>query len=152
MTLIDITVKESCTNGQGLRPNPSDCSGYQMCNHGQWVSMSCADGLYWNAELAICDWPANVRCALPESSQPAPQPSSTTAAPEPSVVTSAAPTSPEPSTTSAAPAAPSTTLAPETAATPSPPSSSGIHLNYIHIFLSISFLKLFDFLTQVRPK
>ncbi|XP_046655141.1 probable chitinase 10 [Daphnia pulicaria] len=133
----DITVKESCTNGQGLRPNPSDCSGYQMCNHGQWVSMSCADGLYWNAELAICDWPANVRCALPESSQPAPQPSSTTAAPEPSVVTSAAPASPEPSVTSAAPASPepsvtsaapavpSTTLAPETAATPSPPSSSG---------------------------
>lgn len=112
-------VKESCTNGQGMRPNSGDCSGYQMCNHGEWVSMSCADGLYWNAELGICDWPANVRCALPES------PEEVVAQPEPSPPSTEAPIV---STTSPAPAAsPSTTLAPakpETVATTSNPSAA----------------------------
>ena len=64
---IDVIVKISFKNGQGVRSNSSVCSGYQMRNHGEWVNMYCADRLHWIAKLSICDWPANVACTLPES-------------------------------------------------------------------------------------
>ncbi|XP_050082117.1 probable chitinase 10 [Anopheles aquasalis] len=53
-------------------PFPGDCSQYLVCNWGRLESASCADGLHWNQQLHICDWPANARCsqgAIPESTE-----------------------------------------------------------------------------------
>ncbi len=114
-----------------MRPDPTDCTGYQICVHGVWVTQNCPDGLYWNAQFGICDWPSNVRCAIPESAS--------TAAPEaeasiPDAPSSAAPSTAAPSTPAPAPSseapAPVVTATPApsqpgTAVTSAPASSSG---------------------------
>lgn len=43
-------------------PNPSDCSSYCRCDWGNAVWVACPDGLHFNAELEVCDWPANAGC------------------------------------------------------------------------------------------
>ncbi|XP_058056417.1 probable chitinase 10 [Anopheles bellator] len=53
-------------------PYPGDCSQYLVCNWGRLESASCANGLHWNQQLRICDWPASARCsqgAIPESTE-----------------------------------------------------------------------------------
>ena len=42
---------------------PPDCGQYYVCSSGSVVArMACPSGLYWNSELATCDWPHNVDC------------------------------------------------------------------------------------------
>ncbi len=45
-----------------LLPNPEDCSSYFSCSNGVPILMHCPDGLYFNDELDVCDWPRNVSC------------------------------------------------------------------------------------------
>ncbi len=45
-----------------LLPNPADCSSFYSCNNGVAILMHCPDGLYFNDELEVCDWPQNVNC------------------------------------------------------------------------------------------
>lgn len=40
----------------------ADCSVFYFCDHGNAVQMSCLDGLHFNPELHVCDWPQNVGC------------------------------------------------------------------------------------------
>ncbi len=45
-----------------LLPVPGDCSSFYWCSNGVPILMHCPDGLYFNAEWDVCDWPQNVRC------------------------------------------------------------------------------------------
>ncbi len=45
-----------------LLPNPADCASFFSCSQGVAILMHCPDGLYFNAELDVCDWPQNVDC------------------------------------------------------------------------------------------
>ncbi len=45
-----------------LLPNPADCSTFFSCSDGVPILMHCRDGLYFNAELDVCDWPQNAGC------------------------------------------------------------------------------------------
>uniref|UniRef100_A0A182LZU2 Chitinase n=1 Tax=Anopheles culicifacies TaxID=139723 RepID=A0A182LZU2_9DIPT len=59
-------------DGNSHVPFPGDCNQYLVCNWGRLESASCADGLHWNQQLKICDWPANAKCAqggIPESTE-----------------------------------------------------------------------------------
>uniref|UniRef100_A0A182QY58 chitinase n=1 Tax=Anopheles farauti TaxID=69004 RepID=A0A182QY58_9DIPT len=60
-------------DGNSHVPFPGDCNQYLVCNWGRLESASCADGLHWNQQLKICDWPANAKCAqtggVPESTE-----------------------------------------------------------------------------------
>ncbi|KAH8239754.1 hypothetical protein KR032_007552, partial [Drosophila birchii] len=45
----------NCTEGS-KQPEPSgDCTKYQICAGGKYVTMSCADGEYWNNQTKICE-------------------------------------------------------------------------------------------------
>ncbi len=55
-----------------LIPNTADCSTYFSCSNGVAILLYCPDGLYFNAELNLCDWPRNVDtkdCTQPESEE-----------------------------------------------------------------------------------
>ncbi len=43
-----------------LLPNPEDCSSFFSCSNGVPILMHCPDGLYFNDELDVCDWPQAV--------------------------------------------------------------------------------------------
>jgi len=43
-------------------PNPDDCGSYYVCDWGTPVLMTCMQGLHFNAELQVCDWPENAGC------------------------------------------------------------------------------------------
>lgn len=43
-------------------PNPEDCGSYYICDWGTPVYMPCPEGLHFNAELQVCDWPGNAGC------------------------------------------------------------------------------------------
>ena len=45
-----------------LLPNPADCSTFFSCSNGVPILMHCPDGLHFNPELDVCDWPQNVGC------------------------------------------------------------------------------------------
>lgn len=139
-----------CLNGQAMRPNPDDCSGYQICNHGVWQNQKCADGLHWNAEFSICDWPSNVRCAItntPSVTTPqalateAPQLSTTT--PRPPISSTTPAPSPVPVVTS------TTTTLPKPSVTP-PASTSSASGNLILPIEIVLFIKSVDFNMQAR--
>ncbi|EDV51493.1 uncharacterized protein Dere_GG15545 [Drosophila erecta] len=44
----------SCTEGS-KKADPSDCSKFQICTNGVYVSQSCASGYYWNALSKECE-------------------------------------------------------------------------------------------------
>jgi len=56
-----------CPTSQGdeisFVPSPVDCSKYYVCVHSEPVEMSCPEGLWFDRELNVCDFPANVDCA-----------------------------------------------------------------------------------------
>uniref|UniRef100_A0A182S9A2 chitinase n=1 Tax=Anopheles maculatus TaxID=74869 RepID=A0A182S9A2_9DIPT len=59
-------------DGNSHVPYPGDCNQYLVCNWGRLESASCADGLHWNQQLKICDWPSNAKCSqggIPESTE-----------------------------------------------------------------------------------
>ncbi len=45
-----------------LLPNPADCSTFYSCSNGVPIRMNCPDGLEFNAELDVCDWPLYADC------------------------------------------------------------------------------------------
>ena len=46
-------------------PNPGDCSTFFLCSNGVPILMHCQDGLHFNAELDVCDWPQDAGCEAP---------------------------------------------------------------------------------------
>nr|QDA39872.1 chitinase 4 [Phenacoccus solenopsis] len=53
---------ESCEHGQ-VRKHPTDCSKYLVCSFGSYKQeQSCANGLHFNEERNMCDWPQNANC------------------------------------------------------------------------------------------
>ena len=56
-----------CPTSQGdeisFVPSPVDCSKYYVCVHSEPVEMNCPEGLWFDRELNVCDFPANVNCA-----------------------------------------------------------------------------------------
>ncbi len=48
--------------GTFLLPNPANCSTFYSCSDGVPILMHCPDGLHFNAELDVCDWPENAGC------------------------------------------------------------------------------------------
>ncbi|XP_071440536.1 chondroitin proteoglycan 2-like [Hetaerina americana] len=45
-----------------LLPNPKDCLTYYACDHGILTLMRCPEGLHYNRELKVCDYPWNADC------------------------------------------------------------------------------------------
>ena len=43
-------------------PSPVDCSKFYVCVHSRPVEMNCPEGLWFNTEFNICDYPENVVC------------------------------------------------------------------------------------------
>ena len=43
-------------------PSPTDCSKYYVCVESQPIEMSCPEGLWWDNELNVCNFPENVTC------------------------------------------------------------------------------------------
>ncbi|XP_055600306.1 probable chitinase 10 [Uranotaenia lowii] len=41
---------------------PGNCNQYLYCNWDRLEVGSCAEGLHWNQDRMICDWPANAKC------------------------------------------------------------------------------------------
>lgn len=79
VTLVSATAP-ICPPNQGedeviLLPNPDDCSSYYACNRGTSFLMKCNEGLEFNAELKVCDWPEKAHCHV--SPRPRTEPSST---------------------------------------------------------------------------
>lgn len=53
----------SCESaGDGIYPDPSDCSKYIQCFGGRQFNQSCPGGLLFNPKTKVCDWPQNVQC------------------------------------------------------------------------------------------
>jgi len=56
-------VEASAACEPGIHPHETDCSKYYQCDHGhQFEDQSCPEGLLFNPELLVCDWPENVEC------------------------------------------------------------------------------------------
>lgn len=39
-----------------------DCTKFYICSNGQLVPKKCPNGLHWNKDLNICDWPLSAKC------------------------------------------------------------------------------------------
>lgn len=60
------TVSAACE--PGVHPHETDCAKYYQCDHGhRFDDQSCPDGLLFNPELLVCDWPENVECATSDN-------------------------------------------------------------------------------------
>lgn len=49
--------------------HPENCGSYLFCIHGEEKVHKCPEGLHYNREQKICDWPANAKCNTPEPVQ-----------------------------------------------------------------------------------
>ena len=49
-------------DGYTAVPNPNDCGSFYKCDWGNPIYFDCPEGLHFNAELQVCDWPANAGC------------------------------------------------------------------------------------------
>ncbi|XP_063975936.1 peritrophin-1-like [Diachasmimorpha longicaudata] len=45
-----------------LLPDPYNCASFYICVGLKPVKKFCPNGLYWNPDLRVCDWPQNVDC------------------------------------------------------------------------------------------
>ncbi len=70
-------VSAECNNGE-LYPNPVDCQLFHQCSNGVLYDFSCPEGLYFNPDLSVCDYPSNVNCPVPTSSTPSTTPAACT--------------------------------------------------------------------------
>lgn len=43
-------------------PHEDDCTKFYKCDWGRAVLQECPDGLHFNAELSVCDWPESAKC------------------------------------------------------------------------------------------
>merc|ERR1739848_148497 len=51
----------SCVDG--VHPHETDCSKFYQCHCGErYEDQSCPEGLLFNGELGVCDFPDNVEC------------------------------------------------------------------------------------------
>lgn len=55
-------VNLGCTAESDLTQDPEDCSKYYRCANGVLSSYSCQDGLYFDSNLKVCNWPSLVQC------------------------------------------------------------------------------------------
>jgi len=47
----------------GIYPVPGICNAFYQCSNGIWWDKQyCPDGLLFNPEIEVCDWPENVEC------------------------------------------------------------------------------------------
>lgn len=46
-----------------LRPNVYNCSTFYLCSQGVPELLECPQGLHYNAELRVCDFPYRAKCA-----------------------------------------------------------------------------------------
>lgn len=54
--------EDDLCEGNTQYPYPGKCNQYLLCNHGQLMAADCAEGLHWNQNMKICDWPASAMC------------------------------------------------------------------------------------------
>ncbi|XP_076822021.1 uncharacterized protein LOC143468590 [Clavelina lepadiformis] len=75
-TLAEKCEKESdkCVHPASSDPfeKPDDCSHYYQCSNGYLCTMPCPDGLVFNPEIKVCDWPWNVAGCEGEDPTPSP--------------------------------------------------------------------------------
>ncbi|XP_071442522.1 chitin-binding domain protein cbd-1-like [Hetaerina americana] len=57
-----------------LLPNPEDCSSYCVCDWGRIHTMPCPDGLEFNPDLRVCDWPSRAGCSQKPNNSTQPPP------------------------------------------------------------------------------
>nr|XP_012230502.1 PREDICTED: peritrophin-1-like [Linepithema humile] len=43
-------------------PHPSNCKHYFVCDHGRAIVMECPEGLHFNPDKKVCDFPASAGC------------------------------------------------------------------------------------------
>ncbi|CAL8113106.1 unnamed protein product [Orchesella dallaii] len=53
-----------CPEPDGSFSDPEDCSGYYVCTAGTPIHEVCPDGLQFNPDIKICDWPDVVQCEI----------------------------------------------------------------------------------------
>ena len=54
-----------CNDGKHFTSHESDCNKYYQCNsHGKYEERACANGLHWNQEKSVCDWPEAGGCNI----------------------------------------------------------------------------------------
>ncbi|XP_022917654.2 probable chitinase 10 isoform X1 [Onthophagus taurus] len=51
----------SCSGG-AFAAYAGDCTKYLICLWGKFEEFQCAEGLYWNDDKKVCDWPDKARC------------------------------------------------------------------------------------------
>lgn len=54
--------------GDSFFAHPDDCSQFYRCVGPTPYFFNCPAGLYFNPNILVCDWPANVRCTASKSS------------------------------------------------------------------------------------
>lgn len=55
----------TCSNkADGFYTSPRSCSEYITCAAGIAYVIKCGQGLVYNANLHVCDWPANYHCTV----------------------------------------------------------------------------------------
>ncbi|RMZ97036.1 peritrophic membrane [Brachionus plicatilis] len=52
---------QSCNQYQDYTQVPNDCSRYYRCVNGVFVIEACSNGLWFDANLKVCNWPNQVR-------------------------------------------------------------------------------------------
>lgn len=61
----DVDISDDVDDGRAiLLPNPKDCGSYYVCVGLDPVLMKCSDGLEFNPELEVCDWPQSANCTI----------------------------------------------------------------------------------------
>ncbi|KAK9877556.1 hypothetical protein WA026_018662 [Henosepilachna vigintioctopunctata] len=54
---------ETCEVVGKLKGDEQDCQKFYQCTHTGWAPMKCKDGLFFNEEISVCDWPkAGTKC------------------------------------------------------------------------------------------
>ncbi|XP_053978189.1 hemocytin [Hylaeus volcanicus] len=68
-----IPTYEECSVEHPNKPHPTDCHLFYQCTPGmngnEFVEKSCGENMFYNPQLQICDWPANVIFLKPECSE-----------------------------------------------------------------------------------
>lgn len=55
------SIISECVDGN-YYSNESDCGAFYQCSNGELIEQKCPNGLYFNPELNVCDYPENVQC------------------------------------------------------------------------------------------
>lgn len=59
--LTRVQIDDPC-EGRDYVPYPGSCQDYLLCLHGRLQAGKCGDGLHWNTQNNVCDWPQNAKC------------------------------------------------------------------------------------------